>query len=306
MSEGSGTDAGCDTSREHVGTSALRERTQSEGTRFEEDRASGERAARLDDLLGRPRRDYAPGDPLLPLTHWLHFAPRTRLDARGPDGHPARDDQFTDLPRRMWAAGEIVFRAPLCAGVSLSRRSEVASVERKTGRSGTLGFVQIDHRVEDAAGGRLVEERQTLVYRPAGPAGPRPVAPGPDLTGPPAGERTLTPDPVLLFLYSALTQNGHRIHYDQAYATGVEGYPGLVVHGPLVATLLLDLAREIAPRAPVGRFAFRALGPLFADRPATLRAWPVRGGVHAWAFDADGVPAMRAETRFAPDEGVTP
>ncbi len=258
--------------------------------------------ARLDDLLDRPVRTYAEGDPLAPLSHWLFFHPRIQQSTRGEDGHARRSDALTDLPRRMWAGSEVAFHNPIRAGALITRHSRTASTARKSGRSGPLGFVTIDHTITDDGGQTLVEDRQTLVYRPAGSVssnGPRPVASVPEGAHAPSAERTFIPDPTLLFFYSALTYNGHRIHYDQDYAVRVENYPGLVVHGPLIATMLLGLAQEASNGADVASFRFRALGPLFVGRSIVLKAWPgeVDGTVEAWAFGPDGEPAFRSTTQ---------
>ena len=270
------------------------------------ERLSADRAERLCDLIGPAGASFAEGDPLPPLAHWLHFHAREPYAERGPDGHAARGaflPALPDLARRMWAGGEVEFHAPLRAGAPAQRRSTVLSVARKAGRSGPLAFVGVRHVVEPAGGGApLLTETQTLVYRPAARAGAAEERPVPSEPVEPTRTRTLTPDPVMLFRYSALTRNGHRIHYDHPYATEVEGYPGLLVHGPLIATLLLDHARAVRPGARVLRFAFRALRPLFADRPLSLHAGAAEGAeVPVWATAPDGGTAMRATAVLAED-----
>src|SRR5690606_24135017 len=182
----------------------------------------------------------------------------------GPDGHASRGEFMppVTLPRRMFAGARLRFPHPLAIGKPAERVGTIGPIAEKHGQTGPLVFVTV--RYEFRQDGRVcVEEEQDIVYRGEGGRTPAPAV-GPL---PPAPEgawaRVVTPDPVLLFRYSALTFNGHRIHYDRTYATEVEGYPGLVVHGPLIATLLLDLLRREMPRAGVCRFEFKALRPLF-------------------------------------------
>ena len=179
----------------------------------------------------------------------------------------------------------------------MARRSEIASVESKEGKTGPLVFVQVRHEISTAAGVALIEE-QDLVYRDtpnkndAAAAGkPAPVAS--------AWRREIQPDPVLLFRYSALTFNGHRIHYDRPYATDVEHYAGLVVHGPLLATLLLDLLRRNLPNAHVSRFSFRAVRPLYDTVPFVVCGEPEAGAVKLWIQDVDGCLTLEARAEVA-------
>jgi 3-methylfumaryl-CoA hydratase len=242
-----------------------------------------------------------PGAPLPPGWHWLFFNGAARASELGPDGHPRRGGFLppVPLPRRMWAGGRLSFAAPLPVGTVARRESQVASVEAKRGRSGDLVFVLVRHRIF-GADGLAVEEEHDIVYR----AQPAPGAPAPWTEAAPSGaawRREVRPDPVLLFRYSALTFNGHRIHYDHPYVTRVEGYPGLVVHGPLIATLLLDLAiREGG--AVIRRFSFRAKSPLFDTAPFSLNGTPAAGGrtVRLWAAAPDGALAMEATAEIDP------
>ncbi len=211
----------------------------------------------------------APGAPLPPGWHWMFFNPMVPARALGPDGHPRRGGFLppVPLPRRMWAGGRLSFRAPLPVGAALRRYSEILSVDAKSGRSGVMVFVVVRHRIfaDDVF---AIEEEHDIVYReaPAAGAPPAPVQPAPDGA---TWSRVVTPDPVLLFRYSALTANGHRIHYDHPYATQVEGYPGLVFHGPLTATLLMGLAVESLGK-PLASFEFRNRAPLFDDAAFTI------------------------------------
>jgi len=178
-----------------------------------------------------------PGERLPPGWHWMFFNPMVRTSELGPDGHPKRGGFLppVPLPRRMWAGGRLSFRAPIPVGSELRRYSEIASVEPKQGRSGAMVFVVIRHRIF-AGDVFAIEEEHDIVYREAASPGAI-MPPGAKATSEARWQRTITPDPVLLFRYSALTANGHRIHYDHPYVTRTEGYPGLVFHGPLTARL---------------------------------------------------------------------
>lgn len=205
----------------------------------------------------------AEGDALPPLWHWAYFTPNARASEIGPDGHPRRGGFLppVELPNRMWAGSRLSFVRPLRIGENLNRVSRILCCERKSGRSGELVFVTVGHTISGADGDAALVEEQDIVYRHASPGGGRPG--GEAVPAQCDFRRSIDPDPVLLFRYSALTFNGHRIHYDHPYATGVEGYPGLVVHGPLTATLLLEAFRAAHPGKRVTRFSFRAVGPLF-------------------------------------------
>ncbi len=230
----------------------------------------------------------APRDALPPLWHWLYFLPIHRESELGPDGHPRRGGFLppVPLPRRMWAGGRLEFLHPLRIGESITRTSRIADVRFKEGRSGPLVFVLVRHEISNAQGVALTEEHD-IVYRDhsaaAGTATPAPTDA--------AWERTIRPDDVLLFRYSALTFNGHRIHYDRRYATEIEGYPGLVVHGPLIATLLAGLVRQ-----PMKRFEFRAVSPLFDTAPFRVCGKPEGDGktIRLWAKNEAGALAMTA------------
>ena len=234
------------------------------------------------------------GDPLPPIWHWLYFLPIFRLSASGPDGHPTRGEFLppVPLPRRMWAGSRLEFMRPLRVGAAIVRTSRIADVTAKEGRAGPLVFVRVRHEIADGGGIAIVDEHD-IVYRenprPGESAPPAPPAPGDH-----AFSREINPDPVLLFRYSALTFNSHRIHYDRSYVTGVEGYPGLVVHGPLIATLLLDLLRRERPVATVVRFVFRAVSPLFDGEPFAVCGKPGDdpGSIRLWARNARGGLAM--------------
>jgi 3-methylfumaryl-CoA hydratase len=236
---------------------------------------------------------------LPPGGHWLYFRPAARQSEIGPDGHPRRGGFLppVPLPRRMWAGGRIEFRRPLRIGVTATRVSRVAEVALKKGKSGSLVFVRVDHEISDPDGLALREEHD-IVYRDIAPIGRAPTpAQAPEYA---VWRRAIAPDPVMLFRYSALTFNGHRIHYDQPYATKVEGYPGLVVHGPLIATLLMDLIRRQTP-ARLARFSYRAMSPLFDTTPFAVEGAPGAGGrsTKVWAKGPDGVLAMSGEAEWS-------
>lgn len=237
-----------------------------------------------------------PGAPLPLGWHWMFFNPAARASELGPDGHPKRGGFLppVPLPRRMWAGGRLKFVASLKVGDKVRRESEIGNVTVKQGRSGALVFVLVKHRVLGPQG-LTVEEEHDIVYR--GAARPDAPAPAPELAPTNAvWRREIAPDPVLLFRYSALTFNGHRIHYDHPYVTKIEGYPGLIVHGPLIATLLLELLTAHIPAASVRSFAFRAASPLFDTAPFTLngRAEADQGIARLWAAGPKGELAMSA------------
>lgn len=237
---------------------------------------------------------------LPPLWHWLYFLPAARQSGLGPDGHPARGGFLppVPLPRRMWAGGQFEFFHPLRVGDAIKRTSTVEDVTLKSGRTGDLCFVRVRHEVSNAQG-LAVREFHDIVYRPnsvAGAAAPS-YEPAPDA----AWRERIVPDDVLLFRYSALTFNGHRIHYDRRYVTEVEGYPGLIVHGPLMATLLAGLGgRQFAGRKPAA-FQFRALKPVFDLHPFDVCGRPDGAdAARLWIRDHEGHQAMAARMEFQP------
>lgn len=251
-------------------------------------------SATLDRSVERP----AAGTPLPPLWHWLYFLPLYPQSEVGPDGHAKRGGFLPPipLPRRMWAGSQLEFREPLNVGDALTRTSTIDAVTEKSGRTGSLVFVRVRHEVRrrDESAVALLEFHD-IVYREA----PNPDDPTPAAMAAPARnawERRWVPDDVLLFRYSALTFNSHRIHYDRRYVTEVEGYPGLIVHGPLIATLLLDLLRHRLPAAVVTSYEFRAVRPLFDLHPFFVCGEPQQDGrtFKLWARDHDGLLAMDA------------
>jgi 3-methylfumaryl-CoA hydratase len=248
------------------------------------------------------REDAAPqaGDAVPPLWHWLYFLPLHRQSEIGADGHPQRGGFMppVPLPRRMWAGSRLEFAKPLRVGLDITRHSTIQDLSLKNGRTGPLVFVTVRHEIH-AEGALALADEHHIVYRDMPAAGQAPAAPVPA----PKDEtcsRCIVPDDVLLFRYSALTFNGHRIHYDRRYVTEVEGYAGLVVHGPLIATLLLDLLRRQWPQARLLGFNFRAVKPLL-----DTAAFEVCGRqdhahtVKLWARSAEGHLAMEATATLA-------
>lgn len=227
-------------------------------------------ARALHDLLDRDGDAPGAGDPLPILWHWLAFLPRARQSELGADGHP-RTGGFlppTGGRRRMYAGGSISLTGPIAVGEQLHRESVVKDVTHKSGRTGDLLFVTVDNRI---AGARAaIDDRNDIVYKD-----PTPTVTDrrtdPDVDANVLWARDVTIDPPLLFRISALTYNAHRIHYDREYATKVEGYPGLVVHGPLQAILLADAAARAFPGATVTGFTFRSMAPAFDGHPLRLR-----------------------------------
>jgi 3-methylfumaryl-CoA hydratase len=255
----------------------------------------------LSATLDRDDPEPVQGTELPPLWHWLYFLPSARQSELGPDGHPKRGGFLppVPLPRRMWAGGRLQWLAPPRVGDAVERTSRIVSVTHKAGRTGDLLFVLVRHELRNGQGLALTEEHD-IVYRPA----PRPGDPVPPPQAAPAQapwSREIVPDDVLLFRYSALTFNGHRIHYDRRYVTEVEGYPGLIVHGPLIATLLVDLARRQRPEARLASFSFKAVRPTFDLHPFRVSGQPSADGKGAqlWAQDHEGWLTMQAEARFA-------
>lgn len=257
-------------------------------------------AAPLAGLAALLDHDGARPAAVPPLGHWLYFLPDARQSAIGEDGHPRRDDSGllppVPLPRRMWAGGRVEFLAPIAVGAALTRVTTIDAIRPKRGASGDLLFVTLRHDIA-ADGIAAIREEQDLVYRApavtaASPSPAPTVAPDP---GPVDAIRSVSPAPVLLFRYSALTFNAHRIHYDRDYARDEEGYAGLVVQGPLIATLLMDHFLRAAPDAVPRRFGFRAEAPLIDGAPFDLcLAWQ-DGGARLSARDATGRTTMRAE-----------
>jgi 3-methylfumaryl-CoA hydratase len=257
----------------------------------------------LSATLDRDDLQPAQGTDLPFLWHWLFFLPHHRQSEIGPDGHAKRGGFLppVPLPRRMWAGGRLTWQPdnPLQVGQEVQRISTIQSVKHKAGRSGDLLFVLVQHQISNDRGLSLTEEHDIVFRAAAQPDDPVPPPTAAETQA--QWQRVITPDDVLLFRYSALTFNGHRIHYDRRYVTEVEGYPGLIVHGPLIATLLGDLLRRHAPDAFVTRFEFKAVRPTFDLHPFKVSGQPSADGktVRLWAQDHEGWLTMQATATLA-------
>lgn len=245
------------------------------------------------------REGYTPAPPgagseLPPAWQWLYFVDTPSALLTGADGHPKTGGFLppVPLPRRMWAAGQFTVHAPLVLGTPAGKRSVVSSVDLKSGSSGTLVFVTVKHTVlqHDRV---CIEEDQHIVYREM-PPGPAPLPAGAKAPAAADWEITIQPDPVLLFRFSALTYNGHRIHYDRQYAVADEFYPALVVHGPLQATLLANSVREHCPDQTISNFTFRAQRPLFDTDALTVCGKRAGNHITLWTRSHDGFIGMTA------------
>lgn len=257
------------------------------------DTANARQVEMLAALLDHEVPPWRPGE-LPPLAHWLLFPPIALQSQLGHDGHPLHAEGG-DLPRRMWAGGRVRFLAPIPVGAALDRQTEEIEVQDKVGRSGKMRFVTLRHSIY-LDGMLVIEEEQDLVYRQAAAAGvaARPPLPS-EITPLPPGARTMQADPIQLFRFSAMTFNSHRIHYDRDYAAREEGYPALVVHGPFIATLLMDHYLRAHPGSPVARFAFRAARPIFDTDPFSLASVETDDGAELMAIDVAGGVAMTAQ-----------
>ncbi|WP_422000928.1 FAS1-like dehydratase domain-containing protein [Reyranella sp.] len=250
--------------------------------------------------LDEPDPEPRAGDPLPPLWHWLYFLEAAPMSKVGPDGHAERGDFLppVPLPRRMWAGSRFTFDGPpLRIGEPIRRVSAIKSVEPKTGSTGSMVFVTVSHTVSGPAGTAFVEEHD-IVYREAARPGERQreARPAPaDATW----SRTIEATPVLLFRFSALTFNGHRIHYDEPYVTGVEGYPGLIVHGPLMGLVQMELARRSSPGRTPASFEFRALAPVYAGAAFSVGARrEADGSLSTWIADRNSGLAQQGKATF--------
>lgn len=249
-------------------------------------------AATLDNGLAVDLQGYLP-----PAWHWMFFTPSHRISDLGPDGHARKglDLPPIDLPRRMWAGGRMEFMQPLSINEEVIRTSTIKRIQFKEGRTGQLGIVTVAHEIKGEQGGHMLEEHD-IVYREA----PKPGQPA---AAPKAAEgvleaqwnQTIEPSSTLLFRYSALTFNSHRIHYDQKYCQEQEGYPDLVVHGPLTGTLLLELIRGNCPNDQVQHFEFRAVSPLFANANYTVHGRRDGQQVSLWALGPQQQLAVEAK-----------
>lgn len=240
--------------------------------------------------LDRSAAAFNPGDVIPPLWHWLYFLETTPQSGLAADGHGKKGLFLPPipLPRRMWAGSQIQFVQPLRIGEQVERTSLIKNIEYKQGKSGELAFVTVEHTISGPSGTALLEQ-QDIVYREQAKPGavPVPAKPAPVTAD---FSKTMTADPVLLFRYSALTFNAHRIHYDRDFARSSEGYPGLVVHGPLLATMMLELLSCSLPGVLPGEFEFRAIHPIFDREPFTVccNEPDSTGTVKLWVKNQEG------------------
>jgi 3-methylfumaryl-CoA hydratase len=240
--------------------------------------------------------EIASGEPAPQMIHWCLTQNAVQNSMLGPDGHSKRGSFLppVSLPRRMWAGGALTFEAPLRIGDLVERRSRIRDVTLKQGRSGLLCFVTVDH-VYSVDNHAAISERQDIVYRAEDSAGGGQKKTQAAPEGP--NTRQIVPSPTFLMRYSAVTFNAHRIHYDLAYAQGVEGYPGLIVHGPLQATLLCQYAANLEGLTPKW-FSFRSLAPIFDCADFTINAEPAEDGLRLWTAQTGGPVAMQAKTAW--------
>lgn len=237
------------------------------------------------------------GAELPPLWLWLYFLAAPRANQTGPDGHPRRGKFLPDvpLPRRLWAGSRIEFFGPVKIGGELTKVSTIAKISCKSGRAGDMVFVTVRH-AWSRGGASLMEEEQDLAFLPM----PERYAPPEPIPAPPGDWELPAPvDPVLLFRFSALTYNAHRIHYDAAYASEVEKYPGLVVHGPLQAIWIMEAARLHTPDRVPKRFTFRGVHPLFSHDHTTIRGRMAEDGLALYTVNSAGAQAMQARLSWA-------
>ncbi|MEE2699111.1 MAG: MaoC family dehydratase N-terminal domain-containing protein [Pseudomonadota bacterium] len=251
----------------------------------------------LNATLDRGDQEPQIGEELPPSGHWLYFLNPARQSEIDINGHAKKGEFLPPVPleRRMWAGGRLKFLAPLRIGDAIKRTSEIKDIQLKEGKSGSLVFVVVNHLVF-GPDGLSIDEEHDIVYRcEPNQNGPSRVL---EKARVPKWQRTIQADPILLFRYSALIFNSHRIHFDREYVTKKEGYPGLIVHGPLIATLLMDLCRRNNPNKALRRFDYRALSPIFDIGPFTINGCPEARGAELWALDQKGNVAMRGTAEF--------
>jgi 3-methylfumaryl-CoA hydratase len=252
--------------------------------------------------LDRDDARFQPGDALPPAWHYFYFPEIVRLDATGRDGHQAKGHFMPpiDLPRRMWAGSTMTFDSPLRIGEKVKKVMTISDIAEKDGKSGKLCFVTLTEEFFGEDGRLTTTEKRTQVFREEADPNAPPPAPRP-APAEAAWSRTIHPSTVLLFRYSALTMNSHRIHYDIDYVRDVEGYPGLLVHGPLTMTMMLDLFRRELPEAQMKEFTLRAISPVYDTMDFTVHGAPgdADGTCTLWAMTGEGALAMQADVTYA-------
>ncbi len=264
-----------------------------------EETISAEPLHRMAATLDQAPRIIVDGEAVPALWHWAYFLTPIRASELGRDGHAALGEFMppVPLPRRMWAGGQLKFNAPLRVGETARRESSVRDVRLKQGRTGKLCFVEVEHCIFVGDDLRF-SEIHNIVYRDVKQADEKNVWP-PEAPGDAQWTREVVPDSTLLFRYSALTFNGHRIHYDLDFCRDEEGYPGLVFHGPLTATMLLQLAMEQNPKQSLAGYEFRAYSPLFDNARFSLNGKMDGGNAVMWATNPDNGLAMKATVSFS-------
>ena len=267
-----------------------------------QEQLDAQRVMQLANTLSRPM-DCQKGAGLPTLWHWIVTVAAIPMDKVGRDGHPQKGLFLppVELPRRMWAGGRFEFGQAIKLGETVTRTSTIEAIKYKQGKTGELAFVTVSHAITGDQGGHVYEEHD-IVYREdpkvdAADKAASTVKPVVVDTETSDWQQTIQADPVMLFRYSALTLNGHRIHYDREYAA-FEGYAGLVVHGPLIATYMVELIREHLPEVRISKFSFRALQPIIDTHPFTVHARQEGGVVQVWATDHLGQRAMQGETHI--------
>jgi 3-methylfumaryl-CoA hydratase len=240
--------------------------------------------------IGAPK----PGDAAPWTAHWCLAQPVYPMSQLGPDGHPTRGGFLPPVPlqRRMWAGGELEFVEPLRIGDEMTRSSRISDVTMKSGSTGVLCFVSVEHTITTPRG-TAIRERQDIVYRDM--SAPQAAAPAKAPPPPPVAKHREShmADPVLLFRYSALTFNGHRIHYDREYVTKIEGYPGLIFHGPMQAAFIVELAAKLHGGTAPKKLGYRGLQPLFEGSEFSVNANDTPAGMELWIANSAGQPTMK-------------
>jgi 3-methylfumaryl-CoA hydratase len=266
-----------------------------------EERAVARPIRALMALLDKPAEPKE-GDPIGPLGHWCFFQPHAPASEIGPDGHPRRGGFMppVPLPRRMFGGARTTYIKPLLIGERMRREGRITDVNIKGGRTGTLVICTVKYSFHGESG-LAMEEEHDIIYRDNPPANASDGNVGKTNPAPNdhAWIQTITPDPVMLFRYSSATFNGHRIHYDRKYVTEVEGYPGLIVHGPLTATFLLELALAHNPGKALTAFSFQARAPLFDTAPFRVAGKPAASGAELWSITPQGTVGTVATAKFA-------
>jgi 3-methylfumaryl-CoA hydratase len=265
-------------------------------SRTDEDLISGRHALLMAATVDYPAPErIACGENLPPLWHWTYFLEGLPARELGPDGHPARGGFMppVPLPNRMWAGGRVTFQSPILIGSTIRKESSILKVDHKVGNSGDLVFVTVLHELKSLQGEPLIREEQDIVYKDSTPPG-RPPASATAVEQSARFTKTFTPTSTMLFRYSALTFNGHRIHYDADYCRETEGYDNLVIHGPLNATMLACYAEEVGGN-PLRSFSYRGLAPALLGNAITLHATVLERCVTLYATLDNGTICMQAE-----------